>query len=112
MFIKRMDNSSIPFLSPPTTLVEAADVPMSEYELLRLENIRRNAEYLKKLGLADGVSTQNAPLKNGLEEKKSTKKRSKITRVFNVDADDGTDRRKSKRIQKISPQSILMDDIS
>ncbi len=114
-FNKTMDSSSsIPFLSPPATLVEAADVPtMSEYELLRLENIRRNTSYLKSLGLADGVnSTQNAPLKNDFEEKRSVKKRSKITRGVNVDVGDASDRRKSKRIQKISPQlSILMDEL-
>ena len=107
-------SSSIPFLSPPATLVEAADVPtMSEYELLRLENIRRNTSYLKSLGLADGVnSIQNAPLENDFEEKRSVKKRSKITRGVNVDVGDASDRRKSKRIQKISPQlSILMDEL-
>ena len=54
----------------------------------------------------------SAITKNDFEEKRSIKKRSKITRGVNVDVGDASDRRKSKRIQKISPQlSILMDEL-
>ena len=102
-----MDTPSLPFLSPPAASAVVA-CPMSDYELLRLENIKRNAEYLKSLGL--GESTITASENDVIERSTSTKKRRKRTDV-NINGDIGVlERRKSKRI--ISAESDSMDYFS
>lgn len=116
-----MDISS--FLSPPIAAPNCSSIPssLSEYELLRLENIKRNAEYLKSLGLGESTENIQSNTNEAIGKGSTIKKRRKITRdSFNANINehhsdgnlDGMDQRKSKRIRKISPELTSMDDLS
>lgn len=105
------------FLSPPTSIApecSSIPAPLSEYELLRLENIKRNAEYLKSLGLGESTENIRTITNEAIGKTSSTKKRVKIIRESNINenhSDGNLDQRKSKRIRKISAESTAIDDI-
>jgi hypothetical protein len=67
---------------------------LSEYELLRLENIRRNNEFLLSLGLAQSVSSGSSKKEEAKAVLVNSKKRQKAVVI------EGT--RKSSRLNNIS----------
>jgi len=72
--------------------MDASD--LSEYELLRLENIRRNNEFLLSLGLAQSVSSGSSKKEDSKAVSVKSKKRQKAVVI------EGT--RKSSRLNNIS----------
>ena len=79
---------------------------LSDYELLRLANIKRNAEYLDNLGL--GTSTHSLNIAEvSLDANQSkvairNRRKQKIGSLNDTDIAANSERRKSQRIMKIS----------
>ena len=89
--------------TPPVKPFENA---LSDYELLRLANIKRNAEYLDNLGLGTSANSLNiaeVPL-DASQSKVAVRNRrkQKIGSLKDTDiAENSSERRKSQRIMKI-----------